>query len=377
MPEIRVSGLSKVYAGSKRAVNNVDFTIADGEFFTLLGPSGCGKSTTLACLAGLDTPTEGQISVGDWTVFDKEKRIAVPCEDRNFGMVFQSYALWPHMTIGDNLAMPLKIRKVPRQERTRLIADALDKVELTSLLDRYPHELSGGQQQRVALARALVYSPKVLLLDEPLSNLDARLRQSARVWLKRVQEDLGITTVYVTHDQEEALAMSDRIAVMEDGRMRQVTSPAELYHAPATADVADFIGRTNFLRGTVSRANGDYISVAVQGSDGLIMAANTSNSRVGDSVVLGFRPEDAHLVSAEGSATTVNYLKVEWIETLFVGFRNEHALRFGDSVIQAYSSPVTRAEDTILEVPRSLIRSYVDDNAFNVDAKREFNLQRV
>jgi iron(III) transport system ATP-binding protein len=233
MPDVHVSHLSKQF-GDVAVLKDVSVTIKDGEFFTLLGPSGCGKSTTLNCIAGLEQPTAGSVSVGDTTFVDTERKIFLPPESRNLGMVFQSYALWPHMSIADNLAMPLKIRKVDKAERAARIHEALDKVGLAHLGDRYPHQLSGGQQQRVALARALVYSPSVLLLDEPLSNLDAKLREQARAWLKRLQADLGITTVYVTHDQDEALALSDRIAVMSEGDMVQIGTPREIYEEPAT-----------------------------------------------------------------------------------------------------------------------------------------------
>ena len=190
MPELIVKNLTKTF-GDNTVLHDDTFTIKDGEFFTLLGASGCGKSTTLNCIAGLEQPTSGSISVGGTTFVDTEKRVFLPPEERNLGMVFQSYALWPHMTIAKNLALPLNIRKVPKDKQKTLIHEALDKVGLADLSGRYPHQLSGGQQQRVALARALVYSPTMLLLDEPLSNLDAKLREQARAWLKRLQEDLG------------------------------------------------------------------------------------------------------------------------------------------------------------------------------------------
>ncbi len=250
MPDVKVTRLNKQF-GDNTVLDDVDFTIRDGEFFTLLGPSGCGKSTTLNCIAGLEEPTSGAIVVGDSTFVDTARRIFVPPEGRNLGMVFQSYALWPHKTIADNLAMPLQIRKIGKDEQRRLIDDALDKVGLQQMRGRYPHQLSGGQQQRVALARALVYSPTVLLLDEPLSNLDAKLREQARAWLKRLQEELGITTVYVTHDQDEALALSDRIAVMSGGRMLQVGTPTEIYETPAD-------GRGGSLRGAVQLPRGEH-----------------------------------------------------------------------------------------------------------------------
>nr|WP_320776401.1 ABC transporter ATP-binding protein [Streptomyces sp. CRN 30] len=190
MPELVVENIKKSFHGTA-VLEDVNFTVADGEFFTLLGPSGCGKSTTLSCVAGLETPDSGTIRVGDQVFFDGTPRNRVPPEGRNLGLVFQSYALWPHMTIADNLALPLKLRKVTRDERRRLIDDALAKVDMAHLRDRYPHQLSGGQQQRVALARGIVYSPGVLLLDEPLSNLDAKMRDQARVWLKDLQRGVG------------------------------------------------------------------------------------------------------------------------------------------------------------------------------------------
>src|SRR5688500_5079115 len=194
MPDVIVNNLHKEFSGNT-VLKGVSFTIKDGEFFTLLGPSGCGKSTTLNCIAGLEEPTGGSITVGGDAFVDVDRSVFLEPEERNLGMVFQSYALWPYMTVAKNLAMPLNIRKVPKDRQKKLISEALDKVGLADLHARYPHQLSGGQQQRVALARALIYSPTVLLLDEPLSNLDAKLREQARAWLKRLQVDLGITTV--------------------------------------------------------------------------------------------------------------------------------------------------------------------------------------
>ena len=235
--------------GGVTAVNDVSITVPSGEFLTLLGPSGCGKSTTLFSIAGLNKATSGTIRIGDTVLFDGERGVEVAPERRNIGLVFQSYALWPHKTVAENLAFPLQLRRIGRAERDEKIAEALGLVEMTPYADRYPFELSGGQQQRVALARALVYRPGLLLLDEPLSNLDAKLRERARVWLRELQERLGVTTIYVTHDQAEALAVSDRIAVMSMGRMRQLGTPNEIYERPADAFVADFIGSSNFLSG--------------------------------------------------------------------------------------------------------------------------------
>src|SRR3954463_3034223 len=213
MPEIHVESLVKEFAES-RALDDVSFHVREGELFTLLGPSGCGKSTTLMSIAGFQTPEAGRIAVGGAVFYDAERRVNVAAERRNLGIVFQSYAVWPHMTVFDNLAFPLKVRKLKRSAIRPRVHEVLELVEMAHLADRYPHQLSGGQQQRVALARALVSSPTVLLLEEPFSNLDAKLRERARAWVKELQRELGLTTIFVTHDQDEALSMSDRVAVM-------------------------------------------------------------------------------------------------------------------------------------------------------------------
>ncbi|TYB56594.1 ABC transporter ATP-binding protein [Nonomuraea sp. PA05] len=323
MPEVKVAHLSKRF-GDNAVLNDITFTIADGEFFTLLGPSGCGKSTTLACIAGLERPTGGSIAVGEATFAGAGT--FVPPEGRNLGMVFQSYALWPHMTVAQNLAMPLKIRKVDRREQDTLITEALAKVGLAELKDRYPHQLSGGQQQRVALARALVYSPSVLLLDEPLSNLDAKLRDQARAWLKRLQTELGITTVYVTHDQDEALALSDRIAVMSKGDMVQIGTPQEIYETPATAEVAAFVGRCNFLTGTVCGPREVRLDCTGQ-------TITVPDSAIEGKVTVAIRPE--RLTILPPGETGANVLTAQVLTSSYVGSRHEYDLRLGDHVIQA------------------------------------------
>ena len=334
MPDVKVSQLNKRF-GDNIVLDDVDFTIHDGEFFTLLGPSGCGKSTTLNCIAGLEQPTTGAISVGESTFVDTSKRVFVPPEGRNLGMVFQSYALWPHKTIHDNLAMPLQIRKISKDEQRRLIEDALGKVGLQHLHDRYPHQLSGGQQQRVALARALVYSPTVLLLDEPLSNLDAKLREQARAWLKRLQEDLGITTVYVTHDQDEALALSDRIAVMSDGHMLQVGSPTEIYETPATAEVAAFVGRCNFLEASIAEMTSSGAVVALAANGQSLTVETDQNVQVGQTVTVAIRPERLRLCAADTPvAPGTNILDTEVLTVSYLGSRYEYDVKLGDHVVQ-------------------------------------------
>src|SRR3954471_20784102 len=251
MPEIHVESLVKQF-GEARALDDVGFTVREGELFTLLGPSGCGKSTTLMSIAGFQHPESGRISVGSETFFDASRRLDVPAERRNLGIVFQSYAVWPHMTVFENLAFPLKVRKLSRKAIRQRIAEVLALVEMAPYAERYPHELSGGQQQRVALGRALVYSPSVLLLDEPFSNLDAKLRERARTWVKDLQHTLGLTTIFVTHDQDEALSMSDRVLVMDGGVVQQIGTPEEIYRRPVNRFVAEFVGQVNLITGMVS-----------------------------------------------------------------------------------------------------------------------------
>ncbi len=364
MPDVVISDLRKEFNGTK-VLHGIDIHIKDGEFFTLLGPSGCGKSTTLSCLAGLEKPTSGSISVGD-VVFVSD-RIFVPPEERNLGMVFQSYALWPHMNLEQNLAVPLNIRKVPKATQKELIADALEKVGLGHLSKRYPHQLSGGQQQRVALARALVYSPRVLLLDEPLSNLDAKLREQARVWLKRLQADLGITTVYVTHDQEEALAMSDRIAVMSAGHLLQVGTPHEIYEQPASAEVNAFIGRSNFLDGFVTSSDASALVVRLDDDSTTLTLPATDEFNQGDVVTVAFRPERTSLrpVGTAAAAAGEIVLTADIISSSYVGSRYEYDLQFGSSVLITDDSRGGLTERADLVVSAADIRVFPRANVAN------------
>ena len=369
MPDVVVKNLRKDFGGNT-VLHEVSFTIKDGEFFTLLGPSGCGKSTTLSCIAGLERPTSGSIAVGD-TVFveDASKKFVQP-EERNLGMVFQSYALWPHMTLQQNLAMPLDIRKVSKAEQKTLIHEALDKVGLAHLAKRYPHQLSGGQQQRVALARALVYSPTVLLLDEPLSNLDAKLREQARVWLKKLQADLGITTVYVTHDQEEALAMSDRIAVMSAGHMLQVAAPHEIYEEPASAEVAAFIGRSNFLDGKVVAAEADTAKVQLEERGETVHIAASRGVKEGQQATVAFRPEKVYL-AAEGEEAPENaiVIKVDILTVSYVGSRYEYDLKYGTKTILVDSNRRGLTGAVNLVIPADAARIYPHADVVSADAE--------
>src|SRR6185312_1340939 len=244
----------------------VSFEVPRGKMFALLGPSGCGKTTTLRSIAGLEKPDAGEISVDGKIVFSAERRIHVPPEKRDFGMVFQSYAIWPHMTVYQNAAFPLRVgrRRLPARQMAEAVARALHIVQLDGLEDRKATQLSGGQQQRLALARALVKQPPLLLLDEPLSNLDAKLRERMRFELKRLQRELRVTTVYVTHDQSEALALSHEIAVMNDGRLMQVGTPRAVYERPASRFVADFVGTSNFIDGRVLASDAQFVRVETE-----------------------------------------------------------------------------------------------------------------
>ena len=289
---IAVENVTKRF-GALAAVNGVSLAVGEGEMFTLLGPSGCGKTTLLRLLAGFYTPDAGTIRFGDRVVND------VPPHERGIGMVFQNYALWPHMTVAENVAYGLKLRKVAAADRARRTGEALEKVGLSGLGERYPGQLSGGQQQRVALARALVLNPQMLLLDEPLSNLDAKIRVQVRAEIRKLQKELAITAVYVTHDQEEALAMSDRIAVFNLGQTCQVGPPKALYERPANRFVADFIGINNLVDGTVRSVQGT--SLRAETALGEIAAIHDGRLAPGNRCVVCVRPENLALgTTADG-----------------------------------------------------------------------------
>jgi len=288
--EISIRGVVKRF-GAVTAVDRADLSVRDGELFTLLGPSGCGKTSLLRLLAGFYQPDEGEIRFGERVVS------GLPPYERNIGMVFQNYALWPHMTVAGNVAYGLKLRKLGGAEIATRLAEGLRKVNLTGYESRYPGQLSGGQQQRVALARALVLNPDILLLDEPLSNLDAKIRVQVRAEIRKLQQELGITTIYVTHDQEEALSLSDRVAVMKDGRVLQVGRPKELYERPRTRFVADFVGTNNLVPGRVSGRAGAELMVDT--AVGTLRAV--SDVPVGERCVLAIRPENVAVDAGTGS----------------------------------------------------------------------------
>src|SRR5215216_2249174 len=269
--ELRVDRLVKLFSGERPAVDDVGFRVAAGEIVVLLGPSGCGKTTTLRCIAGLEDPTSGEILIGGVTVSAPEQDILVLPRLRNIGMVFQSYAVWPHMTVRQNVSYPLRHRKTPRTEMDAKVDEVLELVGLTEYAERPVTSLSGGQMQRVALARSLVYRPQLLLLDEPLSNLDSKLRIRLRDELRRILKMTGMTGLYVTHDQSEAVVLGDRIGVMREGKLLQMAPPAEIYNRPADPFVANFTGASNVLLGKVLARSGDKATIDL-GADGRIEA---------------------------------------------------------------------------------------------------------
>jgi iron(III) transport system ATP-binding protein len=338
MPEITVSSLNKAF-GAERALQDVSFTVREREFLTLLGPSGCGKTTTLMSIAGFQRPDGGTIVCGGRTFFDGRTNVHLPAEERNLGIVFQSYALWPHMTVTDNVGFPLKVRKVDKAHAEPRIQEILELVEITPYRDRYPHELSGGQQQRVALARALVYSPAVLLLDEPFSNLDAKLRERARTWLKRLQHELGLTTIFVTHDQEEAMSMSDRILVMNRGVILQDGTPEEVYREPTSRFVAEFLGQCNILTARALSAAGDGTARVVLTSGGIELTLRGTDQRLGDlrlgdEIEIAVRPEAIEFETSPGEKSE-NVFAADVVSQTFLGDHYAYVLRAGNVELAA------------------------------------------
>ncbi len=310
--------------GTELAVRDVNLAVARGEFVTLLGPSGCGKTTTLRCIAGLERPDAGEIRIDGQVLTAPERGIHLDPEARNIGMVFQSYAVWPHMTVFDNVAYGLRVRRVAGTEMKARTNKALELVGLGHLGDRYATKLSGGQRQRVALARAIVYEPKVILFDEPLSNLDAKLREQMRIELVRLQREVGITSIYVTHDQSEALVMSDRVVVMDKGVIQQVGDPQTIYARPVNTFVANFIGVANLLEGKLLRRNGGVSELEVPMGGGHaplhLKAEGAEGASPGQRIILSLRPEDIslHLQRPEGDSS-VNLMEAEVIDTVYLG----------------------------------------------------------
>jgi len=361
---IEISNLVKHFEGEKEkvvvAVNDVTIAVPEGKLFTLLGPSGCGKSTTLRCVAGLEKPESGEIKLAGESLFSSRSRTFVPAHKRDIGMVFQSYAIWPHMKVFDNVAYPLKIKRLPKDKIRQKVRKALETVGLEGLEDRLAPQLSGGQQQRVSLARALVKEPKVLLLDEPLSNLDAKLREQMRLEIKELQERLKITTLYVTHDQIEALAISDFIAVMNAGRLLDVAVPQDVYFRPQTRFTADFIGLTNILRGRVKTLK-DGVG-EVETKLGRLKSPLPAGSQTGDEVLIFVRPEDVQVLKQrpEGSG---NVFEGKIKALIFLGEMLDCQIEAGSELIRARLHPKSKlgegervyfelAQEALISIPR-------------------------
>ncbi len=362
---IQVKQLYKSFStgqGEVQAVRGVDFEVEKGEILTLLGPSGCGKTTMLRCIAGLERPEDGELIVGGQVVFAERGKIMVPPHKRGVGMVFQSYAIWPHLTVFDNVAFPLIYGsvKVSRSEVRQRVLKALDSVQLGGLKDRPAPLLSGGQQQRVALARALVYEPKVLLLDEPLSNLDAKLRVEMRLEIRELVKRLIVTTLYVTHDQEEALVLSDRVAVVNQGRLEQVGSPREIYVSPRNAFVAGFVGEANLLKASVKGgvlANGSRLLSSPIGEFTCAVPPHIGN---GGGVTLMFRP-DSLSINKDPDRQGCNLFSGRVDRVSFVGSRLKCEIQVGSSLlIGEFSSTVEikQGDEITGEIPSSRIRVF-------------------
>jgi iron(III) transport system ATP-binding protein len=355
MTSVRIDNISKSF-GQTVALDGINLAIAAGELFFLLGPSGCGKSTLLRLIAGLHEPTSGRIWFNDRDV------TALSTERRNAVMCFQSYALWPHMSVKENIRFGLGVRGEKRAEQDRRVGEVLELVRMSAMGDRKPNELSGGQQQRVALARALAVRPDCLLLDEPLSNLDAKLRLEMRTEIRRICKSAGCTTIYVTHDQKEALSTADRLAVLKDGRLMQVGTPAELYQSPNSSFVADFVGQTNLLKGTVVARRGELLELRT--SVGTIFATSrgkaAEDATEGSQVIASIRPEQirvsgtGHQIPTFSSNTSAgltdagavnvtapfrNQLGGTVVETTFLGESSEHVLRIAGEKLRMIAAP--------------------------------------
>jgi iron(III) transport system ATP-binding protein len=335
------NGRGRRGAGHLRAVDGVSFEVPEGSLVTLLGPSGCGKTTALRSIAGLETPDEGVIELGGQVVFSSADGINVSASDRNLSMVFQSYAIWPHMTVYQNVAFPLEVtarrRGIKRKDIRGRVGTALEAVEMASMVERPATNLSGGQQQRLALARALVTDPELVLLDEPLSNLDAKLRESMRLELLRLQREMGLTTLYVTHDQQEALALSTVIAVMNQGRIIQLGSPQEVYERPATRFVAEFIGSANFFRGTI-KSDSSGSSRIETGETDLWTSTDHGLADASD-VVVSIRPEDVMLDTSDDGRGQPN----QWLGTVvaraFLGDSIDYVVEVGKKQLRSRQNP--------------------------------------
>jgi len=356
-PMVRFVGVQKTYDGIQLVVRQLDLDIRRGEFLTLLGPSGSGKTTTLMMLAGFESPTAGEI------VLDGKPITRTPPHKRNFGMVFQNYALFPHLTVGRNVGYPLTVRKVAPAEQAARVAKALEMVQLAGMAERYPAQLSGGQQQRVALARALVFEPHLVLMDEPLGALDKQLREHMQIELKDLHRQLGVTFVYVTHDQSEALTMSDRVAVFNDGAIQQIDAVDRMYEAPANRFVAGFIGDSTLLHGTVRATDGERCGIVL--TDGRVLTGvNVNAASVGAAVAAGIRPERI-VLHRQAPGERSNVLKARVSGVIYFGdhlrLRCEVGEGQGEATVKlplALAAVPAAGDDVWLEFPPDLTRIY-------------------
>ena len=351
---IEVRNLVKTFNvghGEVRALQAVSQRVEEGEFFVLLGPSGSGKTTLLRCVAGLETPDEGEINISGQTMFSNKENIHIPPEERQIGMVFQSYAIWPHLTVFENVALPLTYgrKKIARSLVRERVLEALQLVQLEPMADRPAPLLSGGQQQRVALARALAVNPKLVLMDEPLSNLDARLREEMRVHIRDLAKRLNTTVLYVTHDQVEAMVLADRIGVMSNGSIVSIGSPEDLYEGPATEGVADFFGSINWLKGETSE--GDTLETGL----GKLSAQQVASP--GQSGMVGIRPEDIEVRAA--SSGSANEFAGALVSRTFLGDQLVYDIRVGDVVLQCKTMNKERLADQVyVRIPRNKIKFF-------------------
>ncbi|HEY7166825.1 MAG TPA: ABC transporter ATP-binding protein [Candidatus Binatia bacterium] len=338
---VQIESLEKWFGEDKERVHvlkGVSLNIPEGSLYTFLGPSGCGKTTTLRCVAGLERPDGGKITIGGHTVYAQGERVYVPTNKRPIGMVFQSYAIWPHMTVAENVAYPLTIQRRPKDEIRKRVSEVLKVVGLDGLEDRPAPKLSGGQQQRVAFARALVNEPKVMLLDEPLSNLDARLRVQMRFEIKALQRRTSITTIFVTHDQSEALAISDQIAVMHGGKLIEVGSPHQLYTRPKRKFTATFLGLTNLIEGKVLEVDGDSRPGKLATKKGVLSFIPATKLKKDQAAVISIRPENIPLHKSKPQGLD-NVLEGTVTEAIFMGDAYQCKIAVGDDVISVHTHP--------------------------------------
>jgi iron(III) transport system ATP-binding protein len=334
-----------VTLGKNHILKGVSLNVNQGEIVALLGPSGSGKTTLLRAIAGLELPTQGAIRIGEQAVFDSERKTEIPVEKRALGFVFQSYALWPHRTVFENVAYGLKLRKVPAHETAERVQTVLKNLGLGDLGDRHPHQLSGGQQQRVALARSLVYNPRVILLDEPLSNLDAKLREEARIWLRQLIIDLNLSAVCVTHDQAEAMAMADQVVLLRDGVIEQAGTPQEMYGEPKSLFVAEFMGANNTISGLVAELDGD--TARIEGDGWSLKGRLRSPLKVGDRATAVVRLEKIKLAETPKE----NCLRLSLTASVYLGNTWEYVFDLAGTTLRGYGSECLAPGEQLVEIP--------------------------